>query len=69
MGCIQSGKRVNIVRLTWRSGVASARLLSADKLQTMMRDPLLRSTGVLGALFHEGAIVCERTRTASSTPR
>src|SRR5687767_11233720 len=25
----------------------------------MMRDPLLRSTGVLGALFHEGAVVCE----------
>jgi hypothetical protein len=59
MGCIQSGKRVNIVRLTWRSGVASARLLAAEKLQTLMRDPLLRSTGVLGALFHEGAIVCE----------
>ncbi|HET6228819.1 MAG TPA: ATP-binding protein [Longimicrobiaceae bacterium] len=59
MGCIQAGRRVNIVRLTWRRGVASARLLAADKLQTMMRDPLLRSTGVLGALFHEGAIVCE----------
>jgi hypothetical protein len=59
MGCIQSGKRVNIVRLTWRDGLATARLLSADKLETMMRDPLLRSTGVLGALFHEGAIVCE----------
>jgi energy-coupling factor transporter ATP-binding protein EcfA2 len=59
MGCIQSGRRVNIVRLTWRAGVASARLLAADKLETMMRDPLLRSTGVLGALFHEGAIVCE----------
>ncbi len=25
----------------------------------MMRDPLLRSTGVLSALFHEGAVVCE----------
>lgn len=59
MGCIQSGKRVNIVRLTWRDGLPTARLLSADKLETMMRDPLLRSTGVLGALFHEGAIVCE----------
>jgi energy-coupling factor transporter ATP-binding protein EcfA2 len=59
MGSIQSGKRVNIVRLTWRAGVASACLLAAEKLQTMMRDPLLRSTGVLGALFHEGAIVCE----------
>jgi predicted ATPase len=59
MGCIQSGKRVNIVRITWRERVPSARLLSADKLQTMMRDPLLRSTGVLNALFHDGAIVCE----------
>ena len=59
MGCVQSGKRVNVVRLTWRRGIATARLLSADKLDAMMRDPLLRSTGVLGALFHEGAIICE----------
>jgi energy-coupling factor transporter ATP-binding protein EcfA2 len=59
MGCVQSGMRVNIVRITYREGVPSARLLAADKLHTMMRDPLLRSTGVLGALFHEGAIVCE----------
>ncbi|HEX9939590.1 MAG TPA: AAA family ATPase [Longimicrobium sp.] len=59
MGCVQSGHPVNVVRLTWRGGVATARLLSAQKLDEMMRDPLLRSTGVLGALFHEGAIVCE----------
>lgn len=59
MGCITSGQAVNIVRLTWRKNVAGARLLSAHKLSTMMRDPLLRSTGVLGALFHEGAVVCE----------
>lgn len=59
MGCVQSGQKVNVVRLTWREGVATARLLGAGKLDTMMRDPLLRSTGVLGALFHEGAIVCE----------
>jgi hypothetical protein len=59
MGCITSGQAVNIVRLTYRRGIPGARLLSADKLETMMRDPLLRSTGVLGALFHEGAVVCE----------
>jgi energy-coupling factor transporter ATP-binding protein EcfA2 len=59
MGCVQSGHRVNVVRLTWRGGVATARLLGAGKLDEMMKDPLLRSTGVLGALFHEGAIVCE----------
>jgi hypothetical protein len=59
MGCITSGQAVNIVRLTYRKGIPGARLLSAGKLATMMRDPLLRSTGVLGALFHEGAVVCE----------
>jgi ABC-type taurine transport system ATPase subunit len=59
MGCITSGQAVNIVRLTYRRGVATARLLAAEKLETMMRDPLLRSTGVLGALFHEGAVICE----------
>lgn len=59
MGCVQAGKGVNIVRLTYKKGVPSATLLSADKLQSMMRDPLLRSTGVLGALFHEGAVICE----------
>jgi len=59
MGCVQSGKQVNIVRLTYRQGVPSATHLPAEKLQFLMRDPLLRSTGILGALFHEGAIVCE----------
>jgi len=59
MGCVQSGRGANVVRLTWRGGVATARLLPAAKLDALMKDPLLRSTGVLGALFHEGAIVCE----------
>ncbi|MCX6601006.1 MAG: AAA family ATPase [bacterium] len=59
MGCIQSGKRVNVVRLTYQSQVATARILPSESLQPMMRDPLLRSTNVLSALFHSGAVVCE----------
>jgi AAA domain, putative AbiEii toxin, Type IV TA system len=59
MGCVQAGKPVNIVRLTYRGGVATARLLEADRLRSMMRDPLLRSTRVMDALFHQGALVCE----------
>jgi ABC-type polar amino acid transport system ATPase subunit len=59
MGCVQSGKPVNIIRLTYSSGTATARHLSSDKLKIMMRDPLMRSSGVLSALFHESAIVCE----------
>lgn len=59
MGCVQTGVPVNVLRLTYQSEKATARLLSADELQRMMRDPLLRSTGLLSALFHQGAVVCE----------
>jgi hypothetical protein len=59
MGCIQAGPDVNIVRLTYRQGIPTARLLPLEDLQQMMHDPLLRSTGMLSALFHDGAIICE----------
>jgi hypothetical protein len=59
MGCVQAGHEVSIVRLTYKNRKPTARRLSPDALRDMMRNPLLRSTGVLGALFHEGAVVCE----------
>lgn len=59
MGCIQSGAAVNIVRLTYRSGVATARILPNAEIFRLMRNPLLRSTGVLEALFYEFVIVTE----------
>ncbi len=59
MGCIESGVGVNIVRLGYRNGVATAHLLPRDELEMMMVDPLLRSTGILGALFHQAAVVVE----------
>jgi len=59
MGCIQSGSPVNIVRLTYRSGVATARVLPSREIMELMRNPLLRSTGVLSALFYEFVVVTE----------
>lgn len=59
MGCIQSGAPVNIVRLTYSNEIGTARLLDKDKIETLMRDPLLRSTGVLNALFYKYVIVTE----------
>jgi predicted ATPase len=59
MGTIQSGARVNIVRLTYDGGVGTARLLPTDDLRTMMRDPLLRSVNVLSGLFYDHVIVTE----------
>jgi hypothetical protein len=59
MGCIQSGAPVNIVRLTYRSGAATARVLRNDEILRLMRNPLLRSTGVLNGLFYECVVVTE----------
>lgn len=59
MGAIESGARVNIVRLTYSQGIGTARLLSNDALRTLMSDPLLRSTGVLEAIFYNFVIVSE----------
>ena len=59
MGCIQSGAPINIVRLTYRGGIATARLLPSEDILRLMRNPLLRSTGVLGGLFYEFVVVTE----------
>jgi ABC-type lipoprotein export system ATPase subunit len=59
MGAIQSGAIVNIVRLTYGSNVATARLLPSDELVKLMSDPMLRSVGVLAGLFYEHVCVTE----------
>lgn len=59
LGCIQAGHPANVIRLTYRNEVSTARLLSADDLLPLMRDPLLRSANILSGLFHEGVVVCE----------
>ncbi|AQX11347.1 hypothetical protein BAX94_09520 [Elizabethkingia meningoseptica] len=59
MGCIQSNAPLNIVRLTYKSNNATARLLPKEKIIHLMRNPLLRSTGVLNGLFYDSVIVTE----------
>ncbi|WP_415910551.1 ATP-dependent nuclease [Oleiharenicola sp. Vm1] len=59
LGCIQSGAPVNVVRLTYSKRVPTSRLLPSSKLTTLMRHPLLRSTGVVNGLFYEGVAVTE----------
>jgi hypothetical protein len=59
MGCIQSGAPVTIVRLTYRGEVATARVLPNNEILKLMRNPLLRSTGVLNGLFYEFVVVTE----------
>lgn len=59
MGCLQSGMPMNIVRLTYDQNIASARLLKSEKVVELFKNPLLRSSGVIQALFHSSVIVSE----------
>ncbi len=59
MGSIQSGIPLNIVRLTYKNNIPTARLLNQAKILKLMRHPLLRSTGVLNGLFYEAVVVTE----------
>lgn len=59
MGAISSGAEINIVRLTYHGGTATARLLPSAELRTLMQDPLLRSVGVLEGLFFDSVLVGE----------
>lgn len=59
MGCIQSGTPINVVRLTYKNNFSSARILPEQKILPLMRNPLLRSTGVLAGLFYESVVVTE----------
>jgi ABC-type cobalamin/Fe3+-siderophores transport system ATPase subunit len=59
MGCVQSSAKVNIVRLTYNEGKPTARILRQEQISELMKKPLLRSTGVLEALFYEYVIIVE----------
>jgi len=59
MGCIQSGSPLNIIRLTYNYNTPTARILPQEKILPLMRNPLLRSTGVLNGLFYESVVVTE----------
>ena len=59
MGCVQAGAKINIIRLTFNNDQATARILKRENLAPLMMNPLLRSVGVLNALFYNFVIVTE----------
>lgn len=59
MGLIQSGVPINIIRLTYQNNSATSRILPQEKVLPLMRNPLLRSSGVLNGLFYQSVVVTE----------
>ncbi|WP_285015747.1 AAA family ATPase, partial [Lactococcus garvieae] len=59
MGCIDSGADFNILRLTYNDEVGEARLIKKNELKKIVKNPLLRSSGVFEGMFYKNVIVCE----------
>jgi ABC-type polar amino acid transport system ATPase subunit len=59
MGALHSGVPITIVRMNFENKLGSSRILENAKLRELMKNPLLRSTGVIDALFYKHVVVCE----------
>jgi energy-coupling factor transporter ATP-binding protein EcfA2 len=51
--------RIVLVRLDRLKNKTTPKLLKAEQVKTLWTDPLLRTSDVLSALFHELAVICE----------
>lgn len=54
-----SNDRIVVIRLDREGDRSAARVLKAEKVRALWADPLLRTSNILSALFHEVAILCE----------
>lgn len=59
LGCIDEVPETTVLRVGFGRGVASSHVIDAAEVARLGRDPLLRSTNALRALFAETAVVCE----------
>ena len=59
MGMIQAAPSATVLRIMREQGRSKAVCLDTQELHNLMRDPLVRSTEFLEALFHPSAIICE----------
>lgn len=59
MGCVQAVQDVRVVRLEYQSGKSRAKLVDPTALDTLFRNPIMRSANVASGLFYDGVIVTE----------
>ncbi len=59
LGCIDEVPETTVLRVGRTGSVASSHLIEADEVARLARDPLLRSSNALRALFARSSVVCE----------
>jgi ABC-type cobalamin/Fe3+-siderophores transport system ATPase subunit len=59
MGFLSVNPAPNIVRLTYSGGRGTARMIQGVRIEELVKQPFLRSSGVLDGIFHRAVIVGE----------
>jgi len=58
-GLLDSGKPIQVVRLTREGNVNHASILKSSDVAVLWKNPLFRFSNILDGLFHEQVVVCE----------
>jgi hypothetical protein len=56
---VQGSKAVRVVRLGYTGGKSKAHKVDSEVLETILKQPLMRSANVISGLFHDGVVVTE----------
>ena len=59
LGCLEQTDSVTIIRMTYENNSGNVKQLEKSDVLEFIKNPLLRSTGTLDALFHKSAIISE----------
>lgn len=59
LGCLEEVPETTVLRLDYRKAKAASWIMEAAEVAQLSRDPLLRSSNSLQALFARSAVVCE----------
>ena len=59
IGCLQASSNVRVVRLEYSNGKSKGQIVNSEVLTKFFKTPLMRSSNVISALFHDGVIVTE----------
>lgn len=59
MGCLQASPSVRVVRMEYSKGKSKGQIVDSTELSKLFKAPLMRSSNVISALFHDGVVITE----------
>jgi len=59
MGCLEKSNKLKIIRMSFDGKIGTVKVLDSNEVNELSKDPVLRSTKTLEAIFHKSTIIVE----------